>query len=277
MARGALLAALVVALFPSAAVAQRCPAGTSPRQTHVRKGESLEAVARRVQAKAEDLRRLNRLRSDEVRPGQNLRYCMPVLRGSSIGSPNRGKLQKARSIDPDGDRQGTGFVLSPHRSATWGTPATVAAVRKAMACYRSRCPAGRKGECPPVNLGDLSAKDGGHLGNHLSHQSGRDVDLGYLVRPPQGRGVFDRQATAANLNVKAQWAVLGCLLDNPLVKFVFLSGTVAETLKAHARKVPALRKYLRFFQNGVIQPDTEHLTHLHVRYRCPKTEPHCQD
>jgi len=277
MVRRVLLVGLVLWMLPTAAIAQRCPSGTSARQTNVRKGEDLEAVARRVQVKAEDLRRWNRLRSDRVKAGQNLRYCMPVLRGSSIGSPNQGKLQKARNIDPDGDNQGTGFVLSPSRSATWGSPATVAAVRKAMACYRSRCPASRKAECPPVNLGDLSAKDGGHLGNHLSHQSGRDVDLGYLVRPPQSRGYFDRQATASNLNLKAQWALVGCLLDDPLVKFLFLSGTVAEALKAHARKVPALRRYLRFFQNGVIQPDTEHLTHLHVRYRCPRNEPHCKD
>jgi murein endopeptidase len=262
---------------PASAVPLRCPKGTAPRQANVKKGETLAALATRTKTAADDLKRWNRLKSDVLRTGQNLRYCTPVFTPGSVGSCNAGRLKGGRDLDQDGDNRGPGFVLAPGRQNTWGTPSTVAAIRRATSCYRSRCPARKGAACPPVNIGDLSAKDGGHLGPHASHQSGRDVDLGYLTAPPQSKGYFDREASPANLNAKAQWALLGCLLDDPSVKFVFLSQAVVGALKTHAKKVPALKRYARFFGNGVLQPDTEHMTHLHVRFRCGKNDKGCKD
>jgi murein endopeptidase len=266
------LALVATAAIPSAAAPRACPKGTQVRQTNVQKGETLVEVAARTKTRAADLLRWNRLKSDAVRVGQNLRYCSPVFVPGSVGTCNAGGLRGGVNLDHDGDRQGIGFVLPPGRTTSWGTPATVRHIRLCMSRYRSNHPKGA-----PVNIGDLSTKDGGHLGDHLSHQSGRDVDLGFLTKPPQSRGHFDREATAANLDVPKEWTVVQCLLDNPETQFIFASWTVVNTLKAYVLKRPALKgRYLKFFGNGVIQGDNEHMTHLHVRFRCPRGDRQCK-
>jgi murein endopeptidase len=268
-----LVATALAASTAGAAQPRACPKGTKARQTNVLKGETLAAVADRIQAKVEALRRWNRLSSDAVRKGQNLRYCAPVFTPGSVGSCNGGNLRGGVNLDHDGDRKGVGFVLAPGRLNTFGTPATVRHIRQCTARYRSNQPKG-----PPVNIGDISSRDGGHVGNHASHQSGRDVDLGFITKPPQSKGYFDREATSTNLDVPRQWSLVQCLLDNRETKFIFMSWPVVNALKAFVVKRPALKsRYLKFFGGSVIQGDTEHLTHLHVRFRCPKGDKMCRD
>ncbi len=264
-------------LVPAGAAGQSsrlCPSDTKLRNTNVRKGETLTRVAQRVKVAPEDLKKWNRLRTDQVRAGQNLRYCVPVWKPTSKGSCNKGSLEGGRHLDPDGDHQGVGFVVSPTRKALFGTRETVSHIKDCCAKYRRKFPKGA-----PINIGDLSAKDGGHLGNHVSHQSGRDVDMGYLTNPPQRRGYFSHAATRKNLDVPKQWYLVSCLLDKPDTMYIFLSMTVHAALKEYVAKTPALkRKYWHHFQRGtVLRPDTEHLTHLHVRFRCPKGDKHCRD
>jgi murein endopeptidase len=271
------IAAALLVLPAGAGAAPRgpCPADTALRNTNVRKGETLAKVAKRTKVEVEDLKRWNRLRSDRVRAGQNLRYCVPVWKPASKGSCNAGRLQGGRNLDHDGDNQGVGFVVSPGRKALFGTKETVAHVKDCCAKYRWKFAKGA-----PVNIGDLSSKDGGHLKQHLSHQSGRDVDLGYLTRPPQRRGYFSHNATRKNLDVPKQWFLVQCFLDKPDTKFIFLSSTVFGALKEHVQKNPQLRrKYLKFFNGhgGILKPDQEHLSHMHVRFRCPRGDRHCQD
>lgn len=274
----ALLFVLAIALAPvSGETAPRgpCPKGTALRNTNVRKGETLTDVSNRLKVKIADLKKWNRLRSDRVRAGQNLRYCVPVWRPASKGSCSDGRLQGGRNLDHDGDHQGVGFVVSPTRKALFGTKETVAHVKDCCRRYRWKFAKGA-----PVNIGDLSARDGGHLKQHLSHQSGRDVDLGYMTKPPQRRGHFSHAATARNLDVAKQWFLVQCFLDKEDTQFIFLSRTVFNAMKDHVQKNPKWRKeYLRYFQGyrSVLKPDNEHLTHMHVRFRCPKDDPHCRE
>ncbi len=266
------LAILATTANAYAASPRTCPKGTKARQTNVQKGETLAGVAGRTKTSVADLQRWNRLNGPQVRGGQNLRYCVPVFVPGSVGSCNAGNLRGGVNLDTDGDRKGVGFVLPAGRTTSWGTPATVRHIRQCMSRYRANY---KKGA--PVNIGDLYTRDGGHVGNHLSHQSGRDVDLGFLTKPPQSIGVFNREATATNLDVQKEWTVIQCLLDNRETQFIFASWTVVNSLKAYVVKNRSLRsRYLKFFGNGVIQGDNEHMTHLHVRFRCPKGDRQCK-
>ena len=256
-----------------------CPKDMKTLQTNVRKGEDLAAVARRLGVSVKDLRQWNRLRTDKVPAGKNLRYCVPRVTGS-VGTPSSGKLIGGVSIDKDGDFEGPGFVIGEGRTRLFGTPQTVRHVKACMAAYRAAFPDRRK--APPVNIGDLSAKGGGPVGPHLSHESGRDVDIGYLTRPPQSRGAFDREARGEkDLDLPKQWVVTKCFLDNPELKAIFMGSGVASALKQYVTKVyrkrPSLKqKYLSALARLVV-PDSEHLTHMHVRFKCPKTDKACRD
>ncbi len=273
-----LVFATAVGLVPvsvGAASKRACPSGTALRNTNVRKGETLTDVSNRLKIKIVDLKKLNRLRSDRVRAGQNLRYCVPVWKPASKGSCSSGKLLGGHNLDRDGDHEGVGFVVSPNRRSLFGTKETIAYVKDCCRRYRWKFAKG-----PPVNIGDLSAEDGGHLKQHLSHQSGRDVDLGYLTKPPQRRGHFSHAATVKNLDVPKQWFLVQCFLDKEDLQFIFLSRTVFNAMKDYVQKNPQFRrKYLRYFQGykGVLKPDEEHLTHMHVRFLCPKGDPHCKN
>jgi murein endopeptidase len=251
-----------------------CPRDTRLKQTNVRKGETLLGLSMRLNVKVDDLKRWNRLKSDRVRVGQNLRYCQPVWKPTSMGSPNSGQLKGGVHLDADGDRMGVGFVIAPGRKALFGTRDTVRHVKDCCARYRWKY-----AKAPPINIGDLSSRDGGHLGNHLSHQSGRDIDLGFLTKPPQSKGFFNREATRSNLDVPKQWFVVQCFLDKPETQYIFMSHDVFGALRDHVRKNKSLwHKYRNHFSfAGALRPDNEHRTHMHIRFRCPGNDKNCRD
>lgn len=272
----AVLVALPVGLVHAKSSRRGCPAGMVISQTNAKKNETLKSLSKRLNVKSAEIKRLNRLRGDRVVAGQNIRYCIRKAVPESLGRPNSGKLSGGVSLDADGDNEGTGFVISDHRIAIFGTRNTVENVKDCARRYRRQF---RKGA--PINIGDLSAKGGGELGKHLSHQSGRDVDFGFMTIPPQSRGSFDRKATSTNLDVQKQWFIVRCLLDKGDIQYIFASHSIVNALKKYVSKNGALRaKYLKYFPGGrkaVIVGDTEHHTHMHVRFRCPKSDRNCVD
>jgi len=272
-----LLPAIVLLAFvpPAQSSTKVCPKGTKLKTTNVRRGETFEAVAKRVQVTPENLKKWNRrLRPDKLKVGQNIRYCVEVIQPGSIGACHKGSLVGGRNLDPDGDHQGIGFVTAPSRKALWATKETISYVKKCAAEYRRKFPKGA-----PMNIGDLSKKNGGPLGNHLSHQSGRDVDIGYMTNPPQSRGYFNRNATRDNLDLPKQWAIVQCFLDNPDTMYIFLSHTVKDALLVYVNSHPKLKsKYGKYFRRlSILRPDNEHHSHMHVRFKCPKDSKKCKN
>lgn len=268
---------LVAAATLGAAAHAQCPKGWKKHQANVRSGETIEAFAKRVGVALADLKKWNRLKSDGVRPKQNLVFCRRQEAAGSIGSPGHGKLVGGVHIDPDNDCKGTGFVIGDGRTRLYGTRETVAYVKQ---CGREYRKAFSRAKGPPFNVGDLSPKNGGSAGPHVSHESGRDVDIGYMTRPPQGKGAFDRTATcAADLDLPKQWVITRCFLDIPATKVIFMGRGVFEALKAHVAKVyrkqPSLKKKYLSALARLVAPDDEHLSHMHVRFKCPKTDKRC--
>lgn len=241
-----------------------CPKGTRTLQTTVKKGESLDTVADRLDVKAADLRKWNRIPDPGPRKGQALRYCKVKQTPGSIGHPSRGSLVGGVSIL----HSGKGYVLAPSRTRTWATRQVVSDIKSCMARYRT---AFRK--APPVNIGDLSSRNGGSAAPHVSHESGRDVDVGYITIPPQSRGLFNRKARPGNLDYPKQWALLKCFLDNPRTQMIFIEASVADALQQYAAKKRSWRsKY-----GTILRLDRDHDSHIHVRFKCPKGDKRCID
>lgn len=272
-----LVAACVAAVALVAPARAQCPKGTKRQQATVRKGETLPALAKRLDVASADLKRWNRLRDAPPRAGRAVTYCAPLA--ASVGTPGHGRLIGGVSFDPKGERRGKGWVMNPGRTRLYGTRQTVDAVKGCLAQYRATYRDLRK--APPVNVGDLSERAGGAAPPHVSHESGRDIDLGYVTRPPQSPGLFDREATPQNLDVEKQWFLVRCFLDHRATQAMFIEWSVVKALRAHVEKRPALkRKYLRFFpaaQPNVIKADSDHRTHMHVRFHCPKGDRKCVD
>lgn len=237
-------------------------------------GDTLPGIASEVGCTPAELKKWNRLARDQVKPGMRLKYLGVVTGSESVGHCWNGSLVGGVRLP----YEGRGYVMNRGRTRVWGTPETVRMIKGCMSQYRSLF---KKG--PPVNIGDLSARTGGAAPPHVSHESGRDVDIGFITRPPQSPGNFDRAATPQNLDVEKQWAVTKCFLDLKTVQAMFIEWPVVEALKAHVQKVyrknaAKRRHYLSFFPGGepaVLKADGDHRTHMHVRFKCPKGDRRC--
>ena len=156
-----------------------------------------------------------------------------------------------------------------HPSLSWGTSRTVALVQKAIARYRKRT----RG-APRVHVGDLSKHGGGPLPPHVSHQTGRDVDIAYVLRGEAGKDKRFRRATKNNLDVRRSWALVKSFLDTGRVRYIFMDYYIQEMLYERARASGMRQDELEeLFQyprgkpraRGIIRASKGHDDHFHVR------------
>jgi penicillin-insensitive murein endopeptidase len=99
-----------------------------------------------------------------------LRKDLGALGPMSIGRAHGGVLVAGVRMP-----EGTNWEVM-HPGLAWGTRETVDALAHGIDAVAARFP-----DTPRAFVGDLSAKSGGHLHPHVSHQSGRDVDVSYYL------------------------------------------------------------------------------------------------
>lgn len=181
----------------------------------------------------------------------------------SIGSPSSGILLNG-AVMPSGPGWD---VLLPAESL--GTTETIAFVRTAVDKVNEIYPGS-----PPVSIGDISDAQGGRLNRHISHQAGRDVDIGFYYR--NGGGHWFAPGTAANLDLPRNWALVRSLLLCTDVETIFLDLRIQRLLYAHALKLGEDKAWLdrvfRFIKGAKearICYAPGHRTHYHVRFFNP--------
>ena len=145
---------------------------------------------------------------------------------------------------------------------------------------------------PPLVIGDLSVRHGGHLPEHMSHRTGHDADLLLFVTTLSGAPVqspgfvrFDADGLAwddvhgrfLRFDVARTWLLVKALVedDDARVEWIFLSRPLQGLLTewARARGEPAetlLRAERVMLQPG--PPAETHDDHLHVRTGCDVAE-----
>lgn len=165
--------------------------------------------------------------------------------------------------------RGVAYVLRAPGHA-WGTPRTIGVLRESIRSY-ARVHGG-----PKVVVGDISKKAGGPFPPHLSHQQGRDVDVGYIQR---GRRKNDRAfhpATAATLDRARTWALVDSFLQSDEVAYIFMDYTLQQQLYEYADQLgidgatlAELFQYPRGSRasHGKIRHWKGHRDHFHIRFR----------
>jgi hypothetical protein len=199
-------------------------------------------------------------------------------RGQSIGAPWAGRLQDASRLQI-GKRA---HLRRPHRA--YGTKTTVEHVRRAVRATLASHP-----KAHVLAIGDLSARRGGRITEHSSHRSGRDVDLGlFYKRKPAGYPASFVRATNENLDRAATWALLVNLLashdEDGGVQVIFLDhgvqGLIYKWAQASGVKPRRLGQIFQYPHGrgaaaGLVRHEPNHADHLHVRFRCAKTDADC--
>ncbi len=182
----------------------------------------------------------------------------------SFGRPNNGQLLGGVRLQDNQFFE----VVAP--DFAWGTRETVGYLRKAVEKVHEKHP-----NTPPLHVGHLSKPEGGYLSPHKSHQSGRDVDLGFYYKDKRQ---WYRRGTAQTLDIPRTWSLVRALITETDVDMIIVDASIQRLLRAHARKIGEDREWLKqVFKGDAERPRIfrhiwGHTTHLHVRFFNPAAQ-----
>jgi penicillin-insensitive murein endopeptidase len=146
-------------------------------------------------------------------------------------------------------------------------------------------------QAPPLVVGDLSGPNGGKIPGHASHRTGRDVDLLFFYKTPQGARAqapgflhVENDGIALEpdsgdyyvLDIEREWELVKALVsDEELrVQFIFVSRTVEALVIEHALSRGEPLDLVWHAQAVMLEPgdSTPHDDHAHVRLACAPEE-----
>ena len=190
-----------------------------------------------------------------------------------------GKASGGKLIHGEKMPEGPGYSYG-RRAHVYGTNETVTYLIRCIGEYRRKNPDG-----PDVVLGNISRKGGGHLDPHKSHQSGRDVDIGYIHKKKYQPVTSMIGTNHRNLDPRKTWDLLWCFLDTGAVDVMYMDTAVLEPLYEHLevrnftdRYLKKTFQYPRKSRGGqVIQDYPGHHHHVHIRFKCPEGDKGCVD
>jgi penicillin-insensitive murein endopeptidase len=146
-----------------------------------------------------------------------------------------------------------------------------------------------------LSLGELSGKDGGDIGGHHSHESGRDADVGFFMTLSDGRpyagGAFVQfdaagRGLAPNGGLRfddaRNWELVAKLVDDSeaRVQYIFVAHCIRQRLLHEAIRRKASAEVVARAAAVLVEPahGNPHRSHFHVRIYCPPSDrPSCLD
>lgn len=135
-----------------------------------------------------------------------------------------------------------------------------------------------------LQVGDLSAQNGGRIPRHASHQNGLDADVVYLrenrrvqdINAPEWIEDFIRgNAVSANFHTERNWEAFMYLVDKYPIGRIFVDIVVKRHLCEYATRTNQLQKPLARETLRRLRGANLHRTHFHVRLKCPPHQDRC--
>jgi len=253
------------------AVCPELPPRETVIETHeVAAGETFNAIAYAHELSPDELLAMQdgKLRDpDKLRVGDELRIVTvgDILIGFEPDEPARGKLVHSRKL-PEHEAY---TIKRPHLA--YGTPRTIKLIGKVVERYQRRVPGG-----PKLRMGDISKSSGGPLTGHLSHQEGRDIDIGLVLEGKLANRLHFSGATPENIDLRRTWTLIEEFIATGEVKVIFLDHKVQELLyewcKANGVPQKKLDEYFQYPRgphrgHGIVRHWDGHRNHIHVRFR----------
>lgn len=233
-------------------------------------GDNLGEIAKRYHLTPSELVRYQRGKlkdPSKLRVGQTLTVWIDgkVVPGFGGIADDKGSLVAGVQLPP-----GKHYHVK-WKAAAWGTGEAVRSIQSAVSDYKRRMPGG-----PKVHVGDISKRGGGKFPPHVSHQKGRDVDVGYVLKGEKANETRFISAGSKNLDVARTWRLLKAFIDTGTVTYIFVDYKLQKLLYEHAKKKGASESLLdELFQyprgrgrtHGMIRHWKGHVNHFHVRFR----------
>jgi hypothetical protein len=273
--------------------AHRLPPPRRKVRYQVQEGEGWMDVAAKFRVETRDLHALN-WTTRELRPGRELvlwvdpgwpfslrpgegppvpeRFDVPTG-GQSVGRPHRGRLQGGVLL-PESDL----YTRKIPSSGLYGSSHTIEQLQRAFASFRHD--SGFEGQ---VIIGSMSRKRGGRFSPHVSHQSGRDID----IRLPMWTSVPSSVVSPHpdEIDWYATWALIEAFIQTGEVAAIFLDVSrhryLYEAARAMGETPESMEPVLKWPNwTGETAPIVHHAdghdVHIHVRIKCGPAEPRCK-
>lgn len=152
----------------------------------------------------------------------------------------------------------------------YGTKETVDYLMTAARAVQSQFPDGK-----PLRVNHFSRKDGGYLRPHKSHQSGRDVDLGFYYRNDENPGRVRGQRIQW-MDMARNWLLLRTLVTTTDVQVILVDKKVQDAMYDYALSLGEDKSFLdSVFRAGTasaVQHARRHRDHFHVRFFSPRAQ-----
>lgn len=236
----------------------------------VRSGDTLGDIAQKYGLTTGELLGFQRGKlkdANDLKVGKTL---VVYVEGSLL--PGYGAFDDDTGVLPSGVQMPSGkHYVVKHPSLAWGTGETVRLIQRAISSYR-----GVWRSSPMIHVGDISKKGGGKFPPHRSHQHGKDVDMGYVLKGDKADEIKFVSANSGNLDVARTWDLIKAFLDTDEIKYIFMDYSVQKLLYKQAEKQGVSRDTLdELFQyprgkkrgHGLIRHSKGHVNHFHVRFR----------
>jgi LysM repeat protein len=183
----------------------------------------------------------------------------------SLGSISIGFAEEGRLINAMPFPEGEAWTVVIPESC-WTTQETADAIIGAARQVRAWYPEGA-----PVRVGQVSGPEGGYLPPHITHQNGRDVDVGLFYPGPEPYRIKEREKV---MDVPMNWAFAKAMLMNGDVQFILLDRRVQKVLYdyalAHGEDKQWLDSLFHAGPRSVFFHARKHRDHFHVRLYNPR-------
>ncbi|MBI2894731.1 MAG: penicillin-insensitive murein endopeptidase [Deltaproteobacteria bacterium] len=207
-----------------------------------------------------------------------------VRQARSVGSPQDGRLLHGRRL-----RETPFIEILPHaapRGRRFGTEELVGVLTRAAGAVADKHPGST------LRVADLSARGGGDVHMHASHESGRDADVAFYLRDAGGadarpprfvKMIVGRSADGSLVfDAARNWTFVEALVADrrTTVTHVFVAEHLKALLVAEARAAGARPGRIERAEAILTQPRGAfpHDNHFHIRVACaPEDRPECVD
>jgi hypothetical protein len=198
----------------------------------------------------------------------------------SVGRPNAGSLIKGKQLPES--------PLYTRRSPSlmYGSSYVIEHLTEAIAAFRNDVDYDGA-----LNLSDISRPGGGKLDPHKSHQAGRDIDIWlptlkgvYKVKYFKSGRSRERRPLFEEVDWYALWGLVRALIRTGAVQEIYLDWRYQQFVYRAAVNMGATPEELdewiqwprpRSSGKGIFRHSLDHLSHIHVRFKCAPWEKAC--
>jgi len=193
-----------------------------------------------------------------------------------IGTPNNGSLENADCLPETGEGYMQLFRDVEH---IWGTYPMIDMIQKAAADIARDYPGRDR-----LQVEDISAKNGGDIDPHGSHENGQDVDLEFfkadgVEHNPSAKHQYYADPMvingklSPNFDVERNWELMKALHRHGNVQKIFVDQVLKNELCKYAKSKNDYAKNIQVLRS--LRHEKNHEDHMHVRIRCPKNATKC--